>query len=178
MKKAGKSFPTVIKKKPAAKKLSLVVQRELEQIIESVALLLVRLESISAQRNCGSTSCANGEIKINSVGSIEQRAQGPALLVYIFSFETCAETKPKSESTGSTGSKDGIKLSISASFRVVYSIEPNLKQLTEDEIQKFGRFIATANAWPFWRELVQSTTCRMGLPPLLLPLLTPSSLME
>ena len=175
MKKVGKSFPTAVKKKPAAKKLSLVVQRELEQIIESVALLLVRLESISAQRNCGSTSCANGEIKINSVGSIEQRAQGPAWLVYIFSFETCAETKPKSESTGS---KDGIKLSISASFRVVYSLEPNLKQLTEDEIQKFGRFIATANAWPFWRELVQSTTCRMGLPPLLLPLLTPSSLME
>lgn len=176
MKKAGKSSPTAIKKKPATKKLSLVVQRELEQIIDSVALHLVRLEAISAQRNCGGVaSCANGEIKINSVGSIQQLPQGAAWLVYIFSFETCAETKPKSENVGSEG---GIRLLISASFRVVYSLEPDLKQMTEDEIQKFGRFIATANAWPFWRELVQSTTCRMGLPPLLLPLLTPSNLIE
>lgn len=33
--------------------------------------------------------------------------------------------------------------------------------------------VASNNIWPFWRELVHSTTARMGLPPFPLPLLKP-----
>jgi preprotein translocase subunit SecB len=34
------------------------------------------------------------------------------------------------------------------------------------------------NIWPYWREYVQTTTSRLGLPPLTLPVLTGESLQK
>jgi preprotein translocase subunit SecB len=36
-------------------------------------------------------------------------------------------------------------------------------------IDSFGHFNGIYNAWPYWREFVQSSTARMNLPPLVLP---------
>lgn len=44
-------------------------------------------------------------------------------------------------------------------------------RLSKAEANAFARHNAVFNAWPYWRELVQSQAVRMGLPPLTVPLL-------
>jgi hypothetical protein len=66
-------------------------------------------------------------------------------------------------------------LRIEASFGVLYVVNSpvglDLEQLS-------GSISSTAlgNAWPYWREFVQSMTTRMGLPPLRVPLLRPDQM--
>jgi preprotein translocase subunit SecB len=45
----------------------------------------------------------------------------------------------------------------------------SLEGLTEAHLDAFAKTNAVFNAWPYWREFVQSTTVRMGLPPLVTP---------
>jgi hypothetical protein len=47
--------------------------------------------------------------------------------------------------------------------------------VTEAEAKAFGQYNAAFNAWPYLRELVHSLSLRMGLPPLIVPLLKSSS---
>ena len=48
--------------------------------------------------------------------------------------------------------------------------------LTQKDIELFAAFNATLNAWPYARELVQSLSARMMLPPLVLPLFRPNEM--
>lgn len=57
---------------------------------------------------------------------------------------------------------------ISASFVLNYKIE-NSEGLSDEDFQAFGDVNGIFNAWPYWREFVQNTTVRMGLPPLTIP---------
>lgn len=65
------------------------------------------------------------------------------------------------------GSPDPI-ITIHATFELEYSIPPGTA-LTSEELAAFAGTNAIFNAWPYWREFVQSTCVRMGHPPLLLP---------
>jgi hypothetical protein len=44
-------------------------------------------------------------------------------------------------------------------------------EVAAQDVRAFAEFNATFNAWPFWREFVQSMTARMGLPAVVVPLL-------
>ena len=57
---------------------------------------------------------------------------------------------------------------IEARFAITYAIG-NHDDLTEDNYEAFGQRNGVYNVWPYWREFVQSTTVRMGLPALTLP---------
>lgn len=57
---------------------------------------------------------------------------------------------------------------IEALFLIVYHLKPG-PSLTRDQLAKFAELNGIFNAWPYWREYVQSTTSRMGLPPLVMP---------
>jgi len=56
----------------------------------------------------------------------------------------------------------------SASIELEY-VFPDVGSLNEETIQSFGRINGVYNAWPYWREYVQSAVARMGLPPLVVP---------
>lgn len=64
-------------------------------------------------------------------------------------------------------------LHIQATFKVLYKCEPTA-DLTEAHFNAFGELNGLVNAWPFLRELIQSITSRMGLPPLTLPVRKPA----
>jgi preprotein translocase subunit SecB len=66
-----------------------------------------------------------------------------------------------------------VVLSISAAYRATYSVASESPAIKDEEIGAFAEFNVPYNVWPYWRELVQSLTVRMGLPPLTLPLLKP-----
>lgn len=67
------------------------------------------------------------------------------------------------------GSKKDRALKISCTFVLTYSSKQNL---TDEFLKIFSARNVPINTWPYFRELVQSMTQRMNIPPLVLPLLT------
>jgi hypothetical protein len=65
-------------------------------------------------------------------------------------------------------SPEDLFVRIDARFALTYSIGSQ-DGLTDENYYAFGQRNGVYNAWPYWREFVQSTTVRMGLPPLTLP---------
>ena len=57
---------------------------------------------------------------------------------------------------------------IDASFLLSYKIE-NFEGLTQKGFEQFANLNGIYNAWPYWREFVQNTIVRMGLPSLSIP---------
>ena len=57
---------------------------------------------------------------------------------------------------------------IDASFLLAYKIE-NFEGLTQKAFEQFANLNGIYNAWPYWREFVQNTVVRMGLPSLSIP---------
>lgn len=53
-------------------------------------------------------------------------------------------------------------------FVLTYKLS-SLGGLTRSHFSAFGELNGVFNVWPYWREFVQSTTTRMGLPPLMVP---------
>jgi preprotein translocase subunit SecB len=57
---------------------------------------------------------------------------------------------------------------IDATFLLAYKIE-NFEGLTQKGFEQFANLNGIYNAWPYWREFVQNTVTRMGLPSLTIP---------
>jgi hypothetical protein len=68
-------------------------------------------------------------------------------------------------------------LQIGATFGLTYNF-PSLENMTDEMMNGFCRVIGLNNVWPYWREFVQSTMGRMGLPPFHVPLLKLNELVE
>lgn len=64
------------------------------------------------------------------------------------------------------------QLHIEALFLLQYEID-SFKDLKKPNLDAFGELNGLYNVWPYWREYVQSTTVRMGLPPLTIPVFRP-----
>lgn len=48
---------------------------------------------------------------------------------------------------------------------------PALEEIDGDAVMAFSQFNAAFNAWPYWREYVQSMAARLGLPSVTVPIL-------
>lgn len=57
---------------------------------------------------------------------------------------------------------------IRSEFLVIYRIE-GLSGFSSKELTAFASLNGRFNAWPYWREFVQSSLPRMGLPPFVVP---------
>ncbi len=57
---------------------------------------------------------------------------------------------------------------VDASFLLIYHAD-SLEEITDIAVEHFGNTNGIYNAWPYWREFVQNTIVRMGLPPLTIP---------
>jgi preprotein translocase subunit SecB len=68
---------------------------------------------------------------------------------------------------GSTSDKESA-VRVEAIFQLLYDLPPS-DDMTQLHFDAFGEINGLFNLWPFWRELVQNMTVRMGLPPLTLP---------
>lgn len=59
-------------------------------------------------------------------------------------------------------------LSITGTFEATYDVPPEL-EASQEAIEFFAYANGTFNLWPYWREFVQSTSLRMGIPGLTIP---------
>ena len=57
---------------------------------------------------------------------------------------------------------------VSAVLELSYRLSKEV-ELTPQQLRAFGKVNALYNAWPYWRELVQTTVARLGLPRLVVP---------
>jgi len=57
---------------------------------------------------------------------------------------------------------------IEASFLLIYQAD-SLEGISDAAVNQFGDINGIYNAWPYWREFVQNTIVRMGLPSLTIP---------
>ena len=82
-------------------------------------------------------------------------------LVYVKVSFTCKLVRPNDE-----GAEPKIK--IEATFVIIYSLN-SLDGIEQRHVQAFGSLNGVYNAWPYWREYVQSSCGRMGLAPITIP---------
>lgn len=66
----------------------------------------------------------------------------------------------------------GELLRIAAIFLLQYRLA-SFEGLTKANFNAFGEMNGLYNAWPYWREFVQATTVRMGLPTITIPVYRP-----
>jgi hypothetical protein len=66
-------------------------------------------------------------------------------------------------------------LEIRAEYWLLYSLS-NTEGLREENFRAFADLNGVYNVWPYWREYVQSTVARMGMPPLPIPVFRPLDL--
>ena len=64
---------------------------------------------------------------------------------------------------------DDLLAEIGAVFNLSYHL-PADEVFSTEEIERFGQFNAVFNAWPYWREFVQTSLSRMDMPSLTVPL--------
>ena len=60
---------------------------------------------------------------------------------------------------------------VSATLALRYAIERKaLSALDDNAVQDFAETNGVYNAWPYWREILQATAARVGLPGIVAPL--------
>ncbi len=67
---------------------------------------------------------------------------------------------------------DGNLVTLDAAFVLVYGL-PESVTLEPKCIQHFAELNGAYNAWPYWREIVQTTTGRVGLAGIVIPVFRP-----
>lgn len=102
------------------------------------------------------------QVEVNRKSSWKPDDKNSQLLV-ITSFRV------QTESSTNRGSAKPY-LAIAVSYLLTYGIA-DFEGIEPAQVESFAETNAVFNAWPYLREYVQSTTLRMGLPPLTVPLL-------
>jgi len=85
------------------------------------------------------------------------KKNGYIIVIAKFHFEAITERKTQKP-----------VIFIDSSFLLAYKIE-NFEGLTQKGFEQFANLNGIYNAWPYWREFVQNTVTRMGLPSLTIP---------
>jgi len=93
------------------------------------------------------------DIKFSTEVQVDRKS-GYVVVIAKFHFEAFIENKTSEP-----------VILIDASFLLSYRIE-NFEGLTQKGFERFANLNGVYNAWPYWREFVQNTIVRMGLPSL------------
>lgn len=95
-------------------------------------------------------------VEIDNSTKVEMDKDNSLLFVFV-DFKLIAKLKKTPEPV----------VNIDASFLLVYELAK--LDFTEEHFRQFSKVNGLFNAWPYWREYVQSATVRMGLPALTIP---------
>jgi hypothetical protein len=132
------------------------------KVAERVELLLVWLVESTVKRTPGPTEGL--DYTTNTEAKVEM-SRKPDRLFLLEKFILKALPRKKKEAT----------VSIEATFLLTYQVEGS-DPLDPAHAEAFARVNGIYNAWPYWREYVQSVTSRMGFPGLTLPVFRLSDL--
>lgn len=140
-------------RKPAGAKGDLAAR-----VAEQVQILSVRLLDTSAEQKAAG---ADDPGKVQTGFEVEATFDQAASRLRVLPRFTLAAVRPD-------GAADEWFLRIQAKFELVYDVDSS-RGLSDAHYGAFAESNGVFNVWPYWREYVQSTTVRMGFPPLTLP---------
>lgn len=103
----------------------------------------------------------------------QQEAEGRKQLVVLTDFKFSAKVGAGADSDSESDEQSDRELVVlDATFQLIYSLP--LELTVEEECYKhFAEINGPYNAWPYWRELVQSVTGRVGLAGITIPVFRP-----
>lgn len=126
-------------------------------VSDRVELKDVRLISSTCRQTPEATT-GKKTYDINYSAKVEtDKKKGYVVVIPEFHFEAFSEAKTREP-----------VILIDASFVLAYKIN-DFKGLTKKGFEQFANLNGIYNAWPYWREFVQSTIVRMGLSSLSIP---------
>ena len=141
---------------------------ELKRLIAEVEIEGVRLVEANAETKVRSPADTGAvDLLVNRTAEISERQDNGTFFVV-----AKIETQLVAEHA-----KEEPLVSVETSFELQYRL-PEGFRADPDTLTTFAETNGIYNAWPYWREFVQSTFARMGLPPVVLPLLRAREVME
>jgi preprotein translocase subunit SecB len=133
-------------------------------VVRRVQILDVRLVGSKLKCNIASDAVLPAAVQLKYGFKVGHRYQPETqrLGVLVTFLVTAREGDGKDESD---------IFAVEAAFALEYGISGD-ESVHPAEVAAFAKLNGLYNAWPYWREYVQSTVSRMGLPPVVLPVLT------
>ena len=142
----------------------------LRALIAEVEIEGVRLVEATAETKARSPS-DTGAVKLltdQKAEISEQRDDGTFFV---------AVTMRATLAPGETEAEKKPLVSITTSFELQYRVSKDFP-VNAETLATFAETNGIYNAWPYWREFVQSMVARMGLPPVMLPVLRGRDVMK
>lgn len=140
-----------------------ILRTELAEVIASVELRDVRLMSGSVQTRIRDASTVpDPQLKMRHGTKVIARKENGFLVAAMMRTEIVA----------GSSNKDATEAPPAVSMMVTFALEywlPGASGFSDDVLGEFARVNGAFNAWPYWREYIQTTAARMNLPPILLP---------
>ena len=135
---------------------------ELQALVRSVELTNVRLVETAARARVRPEQIRPAQLIAqhngNAVGDVD--ADGSFTVRAVLTLRVVAKE---------SAADDEEFLAINVVSELTYRIPKELT-VTREALNQFADVNGVYNVWPYWRELVQTTSVRMGFPPLLMPL--------
>lgn len=133
---------------------------DLSKIISVVQIEDIRVCEASCRSLVRPADIAEGVgAKMSTDADIARKPEGDGLLLI--------RTKFNLEIRASGGDGE-LQAEVRGIFELSYQV-PADEKFSSDELKGFGEVNAVFNAWPYWRELVQSSLARMSMPVLTVP---------
>ena len=90
----------------------------------------------------------------------------------MFAFRVDGDTRNNDEEPGCES--DPV-IEVNSEYQLTYQVS-DITQFNDEQLNAFGCVNGLYHAWPYWREYVQSSIARMGLPAFIVPVLTVAEL--
>lgn len=134
--------------------------KEIAPLITALQIKDIRLIEASVKTNIRTaTEAGEVDLAIDSSASVKDYTKDTGI------FSVVAEINAR---LVPVESERDPAVSVRAAFELRYSLPKDLK-VSPAQLNTFARINGIFNAWPYWREFVQSTIARMNLPPVTLP---------
>lgn len=134
---------------------------DLARILASVHIDDVRLREGRCRSLCDAANLPE-ELSARSSHETAVSADSGEGSAFLISVKFLLEVRP-----GPDG--EDVLAEIDAVFDLSYHV-PTDEAFSAEEIEEFGQLNAVFNAWPYWREFVQTSMSRMAMPGLTVPL--------
>lgn len=135
------------------------IESEIQHLIATVILEQIRLVEVNGMTTIASPA-ELGQAELNIDGHTDARRDNGSVIV----LATLVTKLYPQAQPGDT--KLAVRCVLELRYKLPSGLEPSQETLNE-----FARTNGLFNAWPYCRELVQSTAARMALPPVTIPLL-------
>lgn len=95
----------------------------------------------------------------------------PGVIQYLIGFSASLHASENPTSEVVESQDEPVVATIDAQISVLYSVLPGHDVPDEKDLLKFGEVAVIFQAWPYWRELVQSMCDRLAVPRAIIPLI-------